>query len=64
MNKSETDKKLDPLAKLFAELGGIQYEMNFIKSRLEEAIYEVDTMKADLESFIDEISKETTNDLS
>lgn len=58
MNKSDIDKKLDTLAKLFAELGGVQYEMNSIKSRLNEAIYEVETVRADLESFIDKISKE------
>lgn len=62
MNKYDNDKKLDTLVKLFAELGGIQYEMNSIKSRLDEAIYGVETVRSDLESFIDEISKENTND--
>lgn len=58
MDKYDFDKKLEKLAKVLSELGGIHQEMTFLRSRLDEAIYDLENMRSDLEAFGDELDEE------
>lgn len=58
MNKYDLDKKLVKLEEILSELGGIREDMDLLSSRLYDAIYELEHMRSDLETFSDELDEE------
>lgn len=62
MDKYEFDKKIKKLEEILSKLGGIHDDMNFLRSRLDGAICELEDMRSDLEAFGDEISEENKNE--
>ena len=62
MDKYDFDKKIVKLEEILSELGGIHEDMNFLRSRLDDAIYELENMKSDLETFNDELDEEDKDD--
>ena len=62
MDKYDLDKKIIKLEEILSELGGIREDMNILSSRLYDAIYELERMKSDLETFNDELDEENKDD--
>ena len=62
MDKYDFDKKLDNLVEILSELGGIHGDMNFLRSRLAGAMYDLENLRSDLEAFSDELDKENDDD--
>jgi len=58
MEKYDFDKKLGKLAEILSELGDIRKEMDFLSSRLYDAIYDLENMRSDLEAFSDGLSED------
>lgn len=58
MDKYDLDKKIVKLEEILSELGGIREDMDLLSSRLYDAIYELERMKSDLETFNDELDEE------
>lgn len=58
MNKYDLDKKLVKLEEILSDLRGIREDMDILSSRLYDAIYELEHMKSDLETFNDELEEE------
>lgn len=58
MNKYDLDKKIVKLEEILSELGGIREDMDLLSSRLYDAIYELEHMRSDLETFSDELDEE------
>ena len=62
MDKYDLDKKIVKLEEILSNLRGIYEDVNFLRSRLDDAIYELENMKSDLEAFNDELDEENKND--
>lgn len=62
MDKYDLDKKIVKLEEILSELGGIREDMDILSSRLYDAIYELERMKSDLETFNDELDEENKDD--
>ena len=62
MDKYDLDKKIVKLEEILSNLRGIYEDVNFLRSRLDDAIYELENMKSDLETFNDELDEENEND--
>lgn len=62
MNKYDLDKKLVKLEEILSDLRGIREDMDILSSRLYDAIYELEHMKSDLETFNDELDEEDKDD--
>ena len=62
MDKYDLDKKIVKLEEILSNLRGIYEDVNFLRSRLDDAIYELEHMKSDLEAFGDELEEENEND--
>lgn len=62
MDKYDLDKKIVKLEEILSELGGIREDMDLLSSRLYDAIYELERMKSDLETFNDELDEENKDD--
>ena len=62
MDKNDLDKKIVKLNEILSDLRGIREDMDILSSRLYDAIYELENMKSDLETFSDELDKEDKND--
>ena len=62
MNKYDLDKKIVKLEEILSELGGIREDMDILSSRLYDAIYDLERMKSDLETFNDELDEEDKDD--
>ena len=58
MNKYDFDKKIVKLNVILSDLRGIREDMDILSSRLYDAIYELEHMKSDLETFSDELDEE------
>ena len=58
MDKYDLDKKIVKLEEILSNLRGIYEDVNFLRSRLDDAIYELEHMKSDLEAFSDELEEE------
>lgn len=58
MDKYDLDKKIVKLEEILSNLRGIYEDVNFLRSRLDDAIYELENMRSDLEAFDDEIDEE------
>lgn len=58
MDKYDLDKKIVKLEEILSDIRGIYEEVNFLRSRLDEAIYELEKMRSDLEMFGDELDEE------
>ena len=58
MDKYDLDKKIVKLEEILSNLRGIYEYVNFLRSRLDDAIYELENMKSDLETFNDELDEE------
>ena len=58
MDKYDLNKKIVKLGEILSELGGIREDMDILSSRLYDAIYELERMRSDLETFSDEFDKE------
>ena len=58
MNKYDFDKKIVKLGEILSDLRGIREDMDILSSRLYDAIYELERMRSDLETFSDEFDKE------
>lgn len=58
MDKYDLDKKIVKLEEILSNLRGIYEDVNFLRSRLDDAIYELENMKSDLETFNDELDEE------
>ena len=55
MDKYDLNKKMVKLGEILSELRGIREDMDILSSRLYDAIYELERMRSDLETFIDEL---------
>ena len=62
MDKYDLDKKIVKLEEILSNLRGIYEDVNFLRSRLDDAIYELEHMKSDLEAFGDELEEEDKDD--
>lgn len=62
MDKYDLDKKIVKLEEILSNLRGIYEDVNFLRSRLDDAIYELEHMKSDLETFSDELDEEDKDD--
>ena len=62
MDKYDLDKKIVKLEEILSNLRGIYEDVNFLRSRLDDAIYELEHMKSDLETFSDELDEENKNE--
>ena len=62
MNKYDLDKELVKLEEILSDLRGIREDMDILSSRLYDAIYELEHMKSDLETFNDELDEEDKDD--
>ena len=62
MNKYDLDKKIVKLEEILSDLRGIREDMDILSSRLYDAIYELEHMKSDLETFNDELDEEDKDD--
>ncbi len=62
MDKYDFDKKIVKLEEILSELGGIREDMDILSSRFYDAIYELEHMKSDLETFSDELDEEDKDD--
>ena len=62
MDKYDLDKKIVKLEEILSNLRGIYEDVNMLRSRLDDAIYELEHMKSDLEAFDDEFDEENKND--
>ena len=62
MDKYDLDKKIVRLEEILSNLRGIYEDVNFLRSRLDDAIYELEHMKSDLETFSDELDEENKDD--
>ena len=58
MDKYDFDKKIIKLGEILSDLKGIRKDMDILSSRLYDAIYELERMRSDLETFSDEFDKE------
>lgn len=58
MNKYDFDKKIVKLNEILSDLRGIREDMDILSSRLYDAIYELENMRSDLETFNDELDEE------
>lgn len=58
MDKYELDKKIKKLEEILSALGGIHDDIDNLSSRLDDAIYDLEDMRSDLEAFGDELDKE------
>ena len=58
MNNYDFDKKIVKLNVILSDLRGIREDMDILSSRLYDAIYELEHMKSDLETFSDELDEE------
>lgn len=58
MDKHELDKRIRKLEEILSELGGIHDDTMGLKSRLDDAIYDLENLRSDLEAFGDELDKE------
>ena len=62
MDKNALDKKIVKLEEILSDLGGIREDMDILSSRLYDAIYELEVMRSDLETFSDELDEEDKDD--
>ncbi len=62
MDKYDLDKELVKLEEILSDLRGIREDMDILSSRLYDAIYELEHMKSDLETFSDELDEENKDD--
>ena len=62
MNKYDLDKELVKLEEILSDLRGIREDMDILSSRLYDAIYELENMRSDLETFNDELDEEDKDD--
>lgn len=62
MDKYDLDKKIVKLEEILSNLRGIYEDVNFLRSRLDDAICELETMGSDLETFSDELDEENKNE--
>ena len=62
MDKYDLDKKIVKLNEILSDLKGIREDMDILSSRLYDAIYELETMRSDLETFSDELDEEDKDD--
>ena len=62
MDKNDLDKKIVKLNEILSDLRGIREDMDILSSRLYDAIYELETMRSDLETFSDEFDEENKDD--
>ena len=62
MDKYNLDKKIVNLEEILSNLRGIYEDVNMLRSRLDDAIYELEHMKSDLETFSDELDEEENKD--
>lgn len=62
MDNYDLDKKIVKLNEILSDLRGIYEDVNFLRSRLDDAIYELEHMRSDLEAFGDEFDKENKDD--
>ena len=58
MDKYDLDKKIVKLEEILSDLKVIREDMDILSSRLYDAIYELETMRSDLETFSDELDEE------
>ena len=58
MDKHELDKKIRKLEEIRLELEGIHDDTMDLKSRLDDAIYDLENLRSDLEEFGDGLDKE------
>ena len=62
MNKYDFDKKIVKLNEILSDLRGIHEDMDILSSRLYDAIYELENMRSDLETFSDELDEENKDE--
>lgn len=62
MDKYDLDKKIVKLEEILSNLRGIYEDVNFLRSRLDDAIYELENMKSDLETVSDELDEENKDE--
>ena len=62
MDKYDLDKELVKLEEILSDLRGIREDMDILSSRFYDAIYELEHMKSDLETFSDELDEEDKDD--
>lgn len=62
MDKYDLDKKIVKIEEILSDLKGIREDMDILSSRLDDAIYELEHMKSDLEAFGDELDEENKDD--
>lgn len=62
MDKYDLDKKIVKLEEILSNLRDIYEDVNMLRSRLDDAIYELEHMKSDLEAFNDELDEEDKDD--
>lgn len=62
MDKYDLNKKIVKLGEILSELGGIREDMDILSSRLYDAVYELERMGSDLETFSDELDEENKDD--
>lgn len=62
MDKYDLDKKIVKLEEILSNLRSIYEDVNMLRSRLDDAIYELEHMKSDLEAFSDELDEENKDD--
>ena len=62
MNKYDLDKELVKLEEILSDLRGIREDMDILSSRFYDAIYELENMRSDLETFNDELDEEDKDD--
>ena len=62
MDKNDLDKKIIKLNEILSDLRGIREDMDILSSRLYDAIYELEVMRSDLETFSDELEEENKDD--
>ena len=58
MDKYDLNKKIVKLGEILSDLRGIREDMDILSSHLYDAIYELERMRSDLETFSDEFDKE------
>ena len=62
MDKYDLDKKIVKLEEILSNLRDIYEDVTMLRSRLDDAIYELEHMKSDLEAFNDELDEEDKDD--
>ena len=62
MDKYDLNKKIVKLEEILSELRDIRTDMDILSSRFYDAIYELEHMKSDLETFGDELDEEDKDD--